>query len=139
MERVRSNPLTFRRLVADFVIVAVVFYVVAAADALLRSGLRFSIDALPWQQFFYGVAFLPALALLVFLPAALVIGVVGATRRRVFVAGLILGLAAGFVAAEVTGVSDSLYLLWASGLLGGFVLSATRPPDRHVTLPNADR
>lgn len=135
MDRVRHNPLTIRRIAADVVVIGLVFYGVAAIDALLRARLTVSVDALPWRQFFYGVGFLPALALLAFLPAALVVGLAGATPRRPFVAGLTLGVVAGALLAELTGDVDPLYVLWGTGLIGGLALSASprpeSPHDRH--------
>lgn len=85
----RAGALTVRRIAFNAVSIAVTFYAIVAADTWLVAGLRVDAELLPWQQFAWGLAFLPAFVVFPILPAA---ALAGWDRRRAYWAGGLLGL-----------------------------------------------
>jgi hypothetical protein len=103
MSHKATNGFSLRRVIADALAITVSFLALAALDGWIRAGFAFVPTATAWQQFGYGLAFTPLIAILAFGPAALVVEVLGTTRRQAFMTSLILGLGAGAVLEWVTG------------------------------------
>src|SRR4051794_23780147 len=107
-----TNGFSRWRVLADTLAITVSFLGLAALDAWIRAGFAFVPTATPWQQFGYGLAFTPFIAIVAFGPAAFVVEVLGTTRRQAFMTSLVLGLGAGAVLEWVTGDPRSFLLLW---------------------------
>ena len=78
-----SLPVRVRRVLATWVLLSAGLVAVLAVVAGVHAG-GLDITAMPWQQFFYGLAFMPVISLGLLLPLAYVIdrGRRLATRRR---------------------------------------------------------